>query len=81
MAALKSEVKSFIVQALACFDTPSQVAEAVKNEFGVVLSRQQVENRLMIGRPPKTSVQLPTRTAFSASKTWFSLPKPRPQRL
>ena len=43
MAALKSEVKSFIVQALACFDTPSQVAEAVKNEFGVVLSRQQVE--------------------------------------
>ena len=43
MAALKSEVKSFIVQALACFDTPSQVAEAVKTEFGVVLSRQQVE--------------------------------------
>ena len=43
MAALKNEVKSFIVQALACFDTPSQVAEAVKNEFGVVLSRQQVE--------------------------------------
>lgn len=43
MAALKSEVKSFIVQALACFDTPSQVAEAVKNEFGIVLSRQQVE--------------------------------------
>lgn len=44
MAALKNEVKSFIVQALACFDTPSQVAEAVKNEFGVVLTRQQVES-------------------------------------
>ncbi|CAN7415987.1 DUF2280 domain-containing protein [Pseudomonas sp. LjRoot277] len=43
MAALKNEVKSFIVQALACFDTPSQVVESVKNEFGVVLSRQQVE--------------------------------------
>jgi hypothetical protein len=43
MAALKNEVKSFIVQALACFDTPSQVVEAVKNEFGLVVSRQQVE--------------------------------------
>lgn len=43
MAALKNEVKSFIVQALACFDTPSQVMEAVKNEYGVVVSRQQVE--------------------------------------
>jgi hypothetical protein len=44
MAALKNEVKSFIVQALACFDTPSQVVEAVKNEFGAVLTRQQVES-------------------------------------
>ena len=43
MAALSSEVKAFIVQALACFDTPSQVAEAVKQEFNVVVSRQQVE--------------------------------------
>ena len=43
MATLKNEVKSFIVQALACFDTPSQVVEAVKNEYGVVVSRQQVE--------------------------------------
>jgi hypothetical protein len=44
MAALKNEVKSFIVQALACFDTPSQVVESVKNEFGQVLTRQQVES-------------------------------------
>jgi hypothetical protein len=51
MAALKNEVKSFIVQALACFDTPSQVVESVKNEFGVVLSRQQVETH----DPTKTS--------------------------
>lgn len=43
MAVLKNEVKSFIVQALACFDRPSQVVEAVKNEYGVVVSRQQVE--------------------------------------
>lgn len=44
MAALKNEVKGFIVQALACFDTPSQVAEAVKSEFGLVVTRQQVES-------------------------------------
>ncbi len=44
MAALRSEVKAFIVQALACFDTPSQVAEAVKKEFGVEVSRQQCES-------------------------------------
>ncbi|WP_024666536.1 DUF2280 domain-containing protein [Pseudomonas syringae] len=44
MAALKHEVKSFIVQALACFDTPSQVVEQVKQEFGIEISRQQCES-------------------------------------
>ncbi|AZP72785.1 hypothetical protein [Pseudomonas sp. 22 E 5] len=43
MAALKNEVKSFIVQALACFDTPSQVSQAVKQEFDIDVTRQQVE--------------------------------------
>lgn len=43
MAALTPEIKTFIVQALACFDSPSQVAEAVKANFGVTVSRQQVE--------------------------------------
>lgn len=42
MAALKDEVKLFIVQALACFDTPTQVARAVKEEFGLDVLRQQV---------------------------------------
>lgn len=37
------EVATFVVQQLACFDTPSVVAEAVKREFGVVMSRQLVE--------------------------------------
>lgn len=44
MAALKPEVKSFIVQALACFDTPSQVVASVKEEFGLEISRQQAES-------------------------------------
>lgn len=43
MAALNNEIKAFIVQSLACFDSPSQVATAVKEGFGVVVSRQQVE--------------------------------------
>lgn len=42
MAALSEDVKRFVVQALACYDTPSQVAEAVKEEFGIVVVRQQV---------------------------------------
>jgi len=54
MAALNSEVKAFIVQALACFDTPSQVAEAVKREFNVEVTRQQVETHDPTKRCSKT---------------------------
>lgn len=43
MAALKDEVKAFIVQAQACFDRPSQVVEAVKEQFGIEVTRQQCE--------------------------------------
>ncbi|HDI3034405.1 DUF2280 domain-containing protein [Cronobacter sp. EKM101R] len=44
MAALKPEVKAFIVQALACYDTPSRVVESVQEAFGLTISRQQVES-------------------------------------
>lgn len=43
MATLNNEVKAFIVQALACFDTPSQVATAVQEEFGIEITRQKCE--------------------------------------
>lgn len=43
-AKLSDEVKTYIVQALACFDSPSVVAVAVKKEFGVDVSRQLVES-------------------------------------
>ncbi|PRD13101.1 DUF2280 domain-containing protein [Pantoea coffeiphila] len=43
MAALKNEVKAYIVQSLACFDSPSQVVEAVQVEFKLKITRQQVE--------------------------------------
>ncbi len=42
MPHLTDEIKTFIVKGLACYDTPSQVAEAVRVEFDIVVSRQQV---------------------------------------
>lgn len=41
---LSDEVKTYIVQALACFDSPSVVAAAVKKDFGLDVSRQFVES-------------------------------------
>jgi hypothetical protein len=43
MAALKDDVKAFIVQALACFDKPTQVVTSVKEQFKLDVTRQQVE--------------------------------------
>lgn len=43
MAALKPEVKAFIIQSVACYETPSQVADAVLKEFGIKITRQQVD--------------------------------------
>lgn len=42
MPTLSDNHKRFIVQALACWDTPSQVAEAVRDEFGLSVPRTQV---------------------------------------
>ena len=44
MAALKEPVKIFIVQALACRDTPQEVAEQVLQEFGVKVDRKQCQS-------------------------------------
>lgn len=43
MAKLTDAIKEFIVIALACYDRPQQIANAVKEEFGVDIKRQQVE--------------------------------------
>lgn len=40
---LTDEVRAFIVKGLACYDTPAQVAAAVKSEFGIEIARQTVE--------------------------------------
>lgn len=41
MPALSDEVKVALVQALACYDTPTQAADAVSHEFGVQITRMQ----------------------------------------
>lgn len=41
---LPVDVKRFIVMELACFRTPSQVAAAVKDEFGLEVGRQLVSS-------------------------------------
>ena len=44
MATLKAECKIFIVQSIACYETPSQVVESVRERFGIEITRQQVES-------------------------------------
>lgn len=40
---LKPEVQTHIVKALACFDSPSQVVDSVREEFGLTLKRQSIQ--------------------------------------
>lgn len=41
MAKLTEPMKIFIVQSLACFETPQQVADAVKSKFNIDIDRMQ----------------------------------------
>ncbi len=43
MAAMTRQAKLFIVTRLACFDSPSEVVKALKEEMGVVATRSQVQ--------------------------------------
>ncbi len=43
MARLKGKHKSFIVRYLACYETPTEVADLVKEEFDIEVSRQQIK--------------------------------------
>ena len=70
MAALRDEVKAFVVQALACFDTPSQVVAAVKVEYGLDVTRQQCEAydpTKYVGR----NLHLKWRTLFEDTRARF----------
>ena len=44
MAALSEPVKRFIVQALACRDTPQEVVTLVKQEYDIEVTRSQCQN-------------------------------------
>jgi hypothetical protein len=44
MAINGGTINRSIVQAMACFDTPSQVVKAVQVEFNLNITRQQVES-------------------------------------
>lgn len=43
MAALTESAKLFIVGRLACYDSPSEVVKALKEEVGITASRSQVQ--------------------------------------
>lgn len=43
MRTLPTAVAIHILQGLACFDTPEQVAASVKQTFGLTLTRQRIE--------------------------------------
>lgn len=62
MAALSTEVKAFIIQSLACYETPAKVIELVKEEFKLTISRQQVS-----AYDPSNAM------AKSLSKKWIDL--------
>ncbi|TXN38987.1 DUF2280 domain-containing protein [Methylobacterium sp. WL30] len=70
MATLNDEVKTFIVQQLACFDTPSGVAKAVKEEFGLEVSRQAVE-AYDPGKRAAANLSDGYRQIFEATRTAF----------
>ena len=42
MPTLTDEIRTFIVKSLACFDTPTQVVDAVKANFNIEITRSHV---------------------------------------
>lgn len=42
MAALPTMAKIMIVQGLACYEAPSRIAALVKQDFGIIVTRQQI---------------------------------------
>jgi hypothetical protein len=70
MAALPEHIKLHIVQALACFDTPSKVAKDVNAEFGVTVSPQQCE-RYDPNKRAGSALSAKYRTIFAETRKTF----------
>jgi hypothetical protein len=64
MPTLTDDIKTFIVNRLACFDTPSQVVEAVKTRFEIEIRRQHV-----YAYDPKASQQMSPRWSALHAET------------
>ncbi|KQT52260.1 DUF2280 domain-containing protein [Aureimonas sp. Leaf427] len=67
---LTDEVRTHIVQGLACFDSPSVVAASVKKEFDVTVSPQAVEAYDPTKRAGR-NLSEKWRTLFEAARTSF----------
>lgn len=70
MASLTEPVKLFIVQALACYDTPSQVAAAVKEEFNLQITRMQVST-YDFGKPTCRGISRKLQAVYESTRAAF----------
>jgi hypothetical protein len=67
---LTDEAKRFVVQQLAMFETPTDVAKAVKEEFGLEITRQSVE-AYDPGKRAGASLSEEFRVLFEATRSTF----------
>jgi hypothetical protein len=70
MAILTEPMKLALVQALACFDTPSQAADAVAQDFGIKVDRSQVA-KYDPTKPPGKNLSKKLRAIFEATRAAF----------
>jgi hypothetical protein len=70
MPILTDPMKLALVQALACYDTPTQAAEAVAQEFGVKVDRAQVA-KYDPTKPNGKNLSAKLRAIFTATREAF----------
>jgi len=63
-------VKRFVVMCLACFDTPTETQHKVRQEFGIVMSRQGVQ-KYDPTKPSGASLSAELRTLFTQTRERF----------
>lgn len=69
-ASIPNDVKLFIIQGLACYDSPTTVRDAIKKEFGVDVSPQAIEAHDPTKRAGRNLSQR-WRDLFEASRATF----------
>lgn len=72
MASLTQEQKEFIVQRYAMFDRPKDIREAFKEQYGIEISRQQIDTYNPRGaKAAKGSIAKGLMAAFEAQRAAF----------